>query len=63
MLALARKSGYRFFEYQARLRLAEMELQSHSPSVGLHLAALEKEAKDHGLLLIANHAQAAAQGR
>ena len=63
MLASARKFGYRFYEYEVCLFLAEIELQSHSPAAGQHLAALEKEAKDHGLLLIANHAQAVAQGR
>ena len=63
MLVSAHKSGYRFFEYEARLLLAEIELQSHSPAAGPHLAALEKEAKDHGLLLISNRAQALAVGK
>ena len=63
MLASAHKSGYRFFEYEVRLLLAEIELQSHSPAAGPHLAALEKEAKDHGLLLISNRAQALAVGK
>jgi len=63
MLVSTRKFGYRFYEYEARLLLAEIELQSHSAAARPHLAALEKDAQDHGLLLIANHAQAAAQGR
>ncbi len=58
MLASARKFGYRFYEYQARLALAEIELQSHSAAAAPHLAALEKDAKDQGLLLVANHARA-----
>ena len=62
MLASARKFGYRSYEYEARLVLAEIELQSHSAAARPHLAALEKDAKEHGLLLIANHAQAVAQG-
>ena len=63
MLVSAHKFGYRFFEYEARFFLAEIELQSHSPAAGPHLAALEKEAKDHGLLLISNRAQALATGK
>lgn len=63
ILASARKSGYRSHEYEARLALAEIELQSHSAAAGPHLAALEKDAKDHGLLRVANHAQALAQGK
>jgi eukaryotic-like serine/threonine-protein kinase len=63
MLVSTRKFGYRFYEYEARLLLAEIELQSDSAAARPHLAALEKDAQDHGLLLIANHAQAAAQGR
>jgi eukaryotic-like serine/threonine-protein kinase len=58
MLASARKFGYRSYEYEARLALAEIELQSHSAAAAPHLAALEKDAKDQGLLLVANHARA-----
>jgi len=61
VLASARKSGYRSFEYQARLALAEIELQTHSPLAQPHLAALEKDARDHNLLLVANHAHALSQ--
>lgn len=63
MRASAHKFGYRFYEYEARLLLAEIELQSKSAVAGSHLAGLEKDARDHGLLLIANHAQAVAQGK
>jgi hypothetical protein len=58
MLASARKFEYRFYEYEARLALAEIESQSHSAAAAPHLAALEKDAKDQGLLLVANHARA-----
>lgn len=63
MLASARKSGYGSYEYEARLALAEIELQSHSAAALPNLSALEKDAKDHGLLRVANHAQALAQGK
>jgi serine/threonine protein kinase/tetratricopeptide (TPR) repeat protein len=56
MLASTRKFGYRSYEYQARLALAEIELWSGLPSAGAHLAALETEARTHGLLLVANQA-------
>jgi tetratricopeptide (TPR) repeat protein len=58
MLASARKFGYRYYEYQARLELAESELQSHPAPARPHLIALEKDAREHGLLLVANHAKA-----
>ena len=61
MLASARKFGYRPYEYQARLALAEIELWSGSSSAGAHLAALETEARTHGLLLVANQAHALLQ--
>ncbi len=63
MLLSTRKSGYRAFEFEARLAQAEIELQSHSPSAKPHLAALEKDARDCGLLLVANHAEALSQGK
>lgn len=63
MLASTRKSGYRSYEYEARLAPAEIELQSHSAAALHNLSALEKDAKDHGLLRVANHAQALAQGK
>lgn len=61
MRASARKAGYRFYEYRARLVLAEIELQANSARAKANLAVLEKDATDHGLLLIANHAHAIAQ--
>jgi serine/threonine protein kinase/tetratricopeptide (TPR) repeat protein len=56
-LTSAHKLGYRLYEYQARLALAEIELQAGSPSASSHLSALEKESRGHGASLIANQAQ------
>jgi len=56
-LTSAHKLGYRLYEYQARLALAEIELQAGSPSAISHLSALEKESRGHGASLIANQAQ------
>jgi tetratricopeptide (TPR) repeat protein/TolB-like protein len=63
MLASTRKFGYRYYEYQARLEAAEIELQSRSALAAPHLVALAREAKEHGVLLVANHAQAMIEGR
>jgi hypothetical protein len=63
MLASCRKSGYRSFEYQARLALLEIELRTHPASARLHFIALENDAKAHNLLLVANHAHALASGK
>jgi tetratricopeptide (TPR) repeat protein len=63
MLLSTRKSGYRAFEFEARLTRAEIELQSHSPEARPHLATLAKDARDHGLLLVANHAEALLQSK
>jgi eukaryotic-like serine/threonine-protein kinase len=56
-LSSAHKLGYRLYEYQARLALAEIEMQAGSASAGAHLAALEKDARDHGALLVAHQAR------
>jgi hypothetical protein len=61
ILTSTRKLGYRPYEYQARLALAEIELWAGSPSAGAHLAAIENDARAHGLLLIANQAHALSQ--
>jgi len=63
MLASARKFGYRYYEYEARLELAEIELQSHSALARPHLIALEKDAKEHGVLRVANHAESLSRGK
>jgi tetratricopeptide (TPR) repeat protein len=53
-LGSAHKLGYRVYEYQARLALGEIELWSGSPLAASHLAALEKDAREHGAGLVAN---------
>jgi tetratricopeptide (TPR) repeat protein len=57
MLATTRKFGYRPYEYEARLALAEIELWSGSASAVAHLTALENDAKANGYLLVANQAR------
>jgi hypothetical protein len=57
MLSTARKFGYKSYEYQARLALAEIEMKSHPAAGREHLIALAKEAQDKHLLLVAKHAQ------
>jgi len=54
----ARRLGYRLYEYQARLAIGEIEMWSGSAAAGTHLAALEKDAREHGAGLVANQAQA-----
>jgi serine/threonine protein kinase/tetratricopeptide (TPR) repeat protein len=61
MLISARKFGYRPYEYQARLALAEIDLWAGSASAPEHLAALERDARAQGFLLIANQAHALAK--
>jgi eukaryotic-like serine/threonine-protein kinase len=56
----ARKFGYRPYEYQARLALAEIELWAGSASAPAQLAALERDARAQGFLLVANQAHALA---
>lgn len=54
----AHKFGYRLYEYQARLAMGEIELGSGLATADAHLATLEKEAREHGAVLVANQAQA-----
>ncbi|HLX86123.1 MAG TPA: tetratricopeptide repeat protein [Terriglobales bacterium] len=61
MAAAARKFGYRIYDYQARLALAEIELWSGSPDARAHLASLEADARARGVLLFANQARALQQ--
>ena len=63
MLASTQKFGYRSFEYQARLTLAEIQLQSHPAVARQQLVAIEKDAKAQHLLLIARHAESLLQGK
>ncbi|HTS38582.1 MAG TPA: protein kinase [Candidatus Solibacter sp.] len=57
-LTSAKKFGYRHYEYQIRLALAEIELSSGSPAARGHLASVEKDARQQGALLVANQARA-----
>lgn len=61
MLASARKYGYVSYEFQARLALGEIELPSGLPSARSRLRLLENEARDKGMLLVANEAAALAK--
>ncbi|HXC43752.1 MAG TPA: protein kinase [Candidatus Dormibacteraeota bacterium] len=63
MLASTQKFGYRSFEYQARLTLAEIQLQSHPAVARQQLVSLAKDAKAQHLLLIARHAETLLQGK
>jgi serine/threonine protein kinase/Tfp pilus assembly protein PilF len=58
MLASTRKHGYRLYEFNARLALAEIEIEAHSPSALAHLGALESDARANGAVLVANQAHA-----
>jgi eukaryotic-like serine/threonine-protein kinase len=58
MLASARKYGYLSYEFQARLALDEIELESGSPLADTRLRSLENEARLKGMLLIADEAAA-----
>ncbi len=60
-LSSARKFGYRLYEYQVRLAMGEIEMWSGSASARVHLAALEKEARAQGAVLVANQARALSQ--
>jgi eukaryotic-like serine/threonine-protein kinase len=55
--ASAHKFGYALYELQIQLALGEIELASGSPSARPRLAALEKDARARGALLIADQAQ------
>ena len=57
-LSSASKFGYRLYEYEARLTIGEVDLASGSATAQSYLSALEKDARAHGALLIANEAQA-----
>jgi len=63
MLASTQKFGYRSFEYQARLTLAEIQLRSHPAVTRQQLVAIEKDAKAQHLLLVARHAESLLQGK
>jgi len=58
----AHKFGYRLYEYQARLAIGEIELGAGLATPDAHLTTLEKEAREHGAVLVANQAQALLAG-
>jgi tetratricopeptide (TPR) repeat protein len=57
-LTSAHKFGYRLYEFQIRLAQGEIDLWSGSPSARTHLAALEKDARAQGAMLVASQAEA-----
>jgi eukaryotic-like serine/threonine-protein kinase len=57
-LKSTRKFGYRVYEYEIRLAIAEIEKGAGSVSADSDLAVLEREARAQGILLVANQAQA-----
>ncbi|MGC1370994.1 MAG: protein kinase [Candidatus Sulfotelmatobacter sp.] len=56
-LASAHKLGYGIYEYEVRLAIGEIELPSGPAATRPKLAALEKDAEAHGLLLVAHQAR------
>jgi serine/threonine protein kinase len=61
-LAEARRHGYLVYQFEARLALAEIELNTGNAADGRQqLAALEKEARSKGFLLIARKAASIVQ--
>ncbi len=62
-LLSAHKFGYRLYELQLRLAIGEIDVQSKSPAAQTQLAAVEKDARALGALLVANQAQALQQGK
>ncbi len=61
MLATACKLGFRPYEYEARLALAEIELMVWISIRGCPPESLKADARAHQLLLIANQAQELSQ--
>jgi hypothetical protein len=58
VLSEAKKYGYLYYEYQARLALGEVDLKSGNTASGrTQLAALNQDATRAGFLLIARKAQ------
>jgi eukaryotic-like serine/threonine-protein kinase len=57
-LASARKFGYRLYEYQARLAMGEIEIGARSETAHAQLTLLEKDARTHGAILVADQARA-----
>jgi hypothetical protein len=58
-----RRSGFRELQLRARLALGKTEIESRNPVNGrAELAALERDARAKGFLLIASKAAAAREG-
>lgn len=62
-LAATRKFGYRLYELQTRLALAEIEQGKTAPSARAALSALEADAKAAGAVLVANQARSLGNAR
>jgi len=62
-IASARQFGYRIYEYQLRLALAEIGMSPNAVTIRRELFALENDARTHGALLIANLASALRENR
>jgi tetratricopeptide (TPR) repeat protein len=63
MLKEAQQYGYQLYEYEFRLALCEINVQSGAATARSDAAALDSDAKSLGFLLIANKAHALAQYR
>jgi eukaryotic-like serine/threonine-protein kinase len=63
MLAEARKYGYRLNEYEIRLALCKVTMQTDPAAARADLAKLETDAKSLGFLLIAREAHELAQSK
>jgi eukaryotic-like serine/threonine-protein kinase len=62
-LSKAQKYGYRSYEYELRLALCEIEMQSDAAAARADLAKLETDARSIGFLLIATKAHNLAQSK
>ena len=63
MVSTTHKYGYRLYELQARLALAEIALWSGSATARSNLATLEKDARNQGAIFVANQAGALRQSK
>jgi hypothetical protein len=63
LLDEATRTGLVSYQFEVRLAIGEIEMQSGKTSSGMtHLKSLERDASAKGFLLIANKAKAAASG-
>ena len=58
MIASTQKAGNRIYELLARLALVEIDADSGAASAGVHISALEKDARARGIGLVADQAHA-----